>query len=65
MSKSKKKYQYFNICIEEADGWTEERHVRAHSILGALQQVITPKTIHVRWAHRDFEAEEMAEALKD
>jgi hypothetical protein len=65
MSKKKKKYQYFNICIEEADGWREERHVRAYSILEALQKVITPKTVHVNWAHRDFEAEEMAEAFKD
>ena len=65
MSKKKKKYQYFNICVEEADGFAEERHVRAHSLLGALQKVITPEIVNVNWAHRDFEAEEMAEAFKD
>ena len=61
----KKKYQYFNICTVEADGFAEERHVRAYSLLEALQKVITPATVHVNWAHRDFEAEEMAEAFKD
>lgn len=57
--KKKKKYQFFNICIVEADGWSEERHVRAFSLLEALQKVITPETVHVQWAHRDFEAEEV------
>lgn len=65
MSEKKKKYQYFNICTSEADGFAEERHVRAYSLLEALQKVITPETVNVNWAHRDFEAEEVASWNED